>query len=73
MPHFVAFFVFPGVVFCNESRTSFSFNSSAKQFLPATIESSKKFQVPFKVTHMLTILRLLSSYTMMAKPLNEKS
>ena len=48
----------PGVAFSNSSMTSFSFNSGAKQFLPAAIVSGGKiFKVPFifKLTRTLTI------------------
>ena len=39
MPHFVAFFMPPGVAFSNISMASFSFNSDAKRLLLAAILS----------------------------------
>ena len=60
MPHFVLFFMLPGVAFSNSSMTSFSFNSGAKRFLLALLLlflEGKFFELlfKFKLTHTLTI------------------
>ena len=79
MPHLVAFLMLPAwyCVFYNSSRTSSSFNHSAKRLsLAAIVSRGKIFELLFKLklTRTLTIfgahgILALVKYTIMSKPI----